>query len=182
MIEVFENVCIGLYVLIGMLDMFKMTFSRGCHGMLSIHTLNYFIILFCGVRVASLVISISLLIVCCCPCFVILIVGALVQQRQRRVVREDLLTILFSIRYDKLYDSCPKIVPDIDTAECAICLGGFLDVEQQPKMATPLPCDLRHVFHTDCIREWFQRENKCPLCKTDITREMMQTVPNMIRR
>jgi hypothetical protein len=120
--------------------------------MLSIHTFNYFGILLCGIRVASLVISIAMLIIFCFPCCAIMVVVALCQQRQRRVVREDLLQRLFTIRYDKLYEKCPKIVPEIDIAECAICLGGFLDAEKQPIMATPLPCDLRHVFHTDCIR------------------------------
>lgn len=103
MIELYENVTIGTYVLLGMIEMAKMTFGRGCSGMLSIHTVNFFIIMFCGLRIASLVITIGLLIICCCPCFLILIIGAVFQQRQRRTTREELIRNIYSIKYDKLF-------------------------------------------------------------------------------
>ena len=31
--------------------------------------------------------------------------------------------------------------------ECAICLGQFIEDEE----VTPLPCDMRHFFHSRCI-------------------------------
>lgn len=36
---------------------------------------------------------------------------------------------------------------------------------------TPLPCDIRHYFHTDCIQDWFKQNNVCPLCKKEIKAE-----------
>ena len=38
-------------------------------------------------------------------------------------------------------------------------------------MVTPLPCDLRHYFHTKCIEEWYSRKEReyCPLCKETFT-------------
>ena len=36
---------------------------------------------------------------------------------------------------------------------------------------TPLPCDIRHYFHTNCIEDWFKVNNVCPLCKKVITKE-----------
>lgn len=174
LIEIYENVSIGFYVIVGMLDMFKMTFGRGCNGMLSIHTFNYFVIMFCGVRIASLVITIALLIACCFPCFIVLMIGAFFQQRQHRVERENLTRNIFSIKYDKLQKDCEGCVPDISLAECSICLSGFLGSNEKALSVTPLPCDLRHVFHTECIRAWFERESMCPLCKAPITEAMMR--------
>lgn len=36
--------------------------------------------------------------------------------------------------------------------ECAICLMSFGDNDD----VTPLPCDIRHYFHTSCIEDWFK--------------------------
>lgn len=29
-----------------------------------------------------------------------------------------------------------------------------------------LPC--RHIFHTSCLRSWFQRQQSCPICRLDV--------------
>jgi hypothetical protein len=31
-----------------------------------------------------------------------------------------------------------------------------------------LPCD--HIFHRNCLRSWFQRQQTCPTCRTSILR------------
>lgn len=31
-----------------------------------------------------------------------------------------------------------------------------------------LPCN--HIFHTNCLRSWFQRQHTCPTCRLDILR------------
>ena len=36
-------------------------------------------------------------------------------------------------------------------------------------MVTPLPCDVKHYFHTSCIENWLPYHNSCPLCKVDVT-------------
>ena len=49
--------------------------------------------------------------------------------------------------------------------ECIICLEEFSVNE----LVTALPCDVRHYFHTHCIREWAKNNSTCPLCKAEFT-------------
>ena len=51
--------------------------------------------------------------------------------------------------------------------ECSICLEAFTSSD----MVTPLPCDKRHYFHSQCIQEWSQNHSDCPLCKKPFTAE-----------
>ena len=46
-----------------------------------------------------------------------------------------------------------------DTTTCSICLQDF----QQGDRIGDLPC--KHPFHVDCLKEWIQLKNHCPLCK-----------------
>ena len=32
-----------------------------------------------------------------------------------------------------------------------------------------LPCN--HIFHTSCLRSWFQRQQICPTCRMDVLRQ-----------
>ncbi|CAI4223329.1 unnamed protein product [Auanema sp. JU1783] len=48
---------------------------------------------------------------------------------------------------------------------CIICREE-MTADAQPKR---LPCS--HVFHTHCLRSWFQRQQTCPTCRTDILAE-----------
>ncbi|GAX24565.1 hypothetical protein FisN_4Hh084 [Fistulifera solaris] len=46
-----------------------------------------------------------------------------------------------------------------DSITCSICLQDF----QQGDRIGDLPC--QHPFHVDCLKEWIQLKNHCPLCK-----------------
>ena len=51
--------------------------------------------------------------------------------------------------------------------ECSICLLDFEEADH----VTPLPCDKRHYFHTDCIKQWARMKLHCPLCTKPFTRQ-----------
>ena len=39
-----------------------------------------------------------------------------------------------------------------------------------------LPCN--HIFHTSCLRSWFQRQQTCPTCRLNILRPTTTTQPS----
>ena len=53
---------------------------------------------------------------------------------------------------------------------CAICIDNF----ERGDQVTPLRCDMRHTFHSDCIAEWFQENNICPTCRRYISPDDMR--------
>jgi hypothetical protein len=62
------------------------------------------------------------------------------------------------------------VIQDINKLEeanrkCMICLEDFKSKEK----VTALPCI--HFFHTQCITEWIERKNECPVCKFELTQQ-----------
>ena len=50
---------------------------------------------------------------------------------------------------------------EVTNPECSICLAAF----DAGEMLISLPCDNKHSFHANCIRQWLERQNSCPLCQ-----------------
>jgi hypothetical protein len=42
------------------------------------------------------------------------------------------------------------------------------NINNLPYMITPC----KHVFHSDCLEEWFKMKKECPSCRNIITQEM----------
>ncbi|CAI2376867.1 unnamed protein product [Moneuplotes crassus] len=53
---------------------------------------------------------------------------------------------------------------------CPICIVEFAENEN----IICLPCNRGHIFHSDCIGEWVQRNNNCPICKAEITPDIIE--------
>jgi hypothetical protein len=53
-------------------------------------------------------------------------------------------------------------------SECIICMEKF---ENGKSDITPLSHNQEHFFHTKCLEEWLKRNNKCPICRTEIKAE-----------
>lgn len=58
--------------------------------------------------------------------------------------------------------SCVLTLPLQPNLECSICLIEFAENDR----CRQLPCD--HVFHTQCIDQWFTVSVVCPMCKRNI--------------
>ncbi len=48
--------------------------------------------------------------------------------------------------------------------ECAICQEKF----ERTDMVVQMPCHIKHIFHSECIKPWICKQNACPLCKQAI--------------
>ncbi|XP_074107731.1 septin interacting protein 3 isoform X6 [Cotesia typhae] len=53
---------------------------------------------------------------------------------------------------------------------CIICR------EEMIAASKKLPCN--HIFHTVCLRSWFQRQQTCPTCRLNILRSAVSSVDN----
>lgn len=57
---------------------------------------------------------------------------------------------------------------------CIICR------EEMVTASKKLPCN--HIFHTSCLRSWFQRQQTCPTCRLDILRSPTAATNNNVPR
>ncbi|CDR93973.1 hypothetical protein, conserved [Babesia bigemina] len=47
---------------------------------------------------------------------------------------------------------------------CAICI---MEIDDREKIYV-MPCDIRHLFHRDCLKKWFKRSRICPICRINV--------------
>ena len=108
---------------------------------------------------------------CCCigTCAIIMI--PVVLQARRNAQRPNwipappnFLQNLAKTKFDPSSDG-------VKAESCSICLLDYQENDQ----VIPLPCDEKHVFHEECIKEWLKKNNCCPLCKKPITQEAIKT-------
>nr|XP_005988975.1 PREDICTED: E3 ubiquitin-protein ligase synoviolin [Latimeria chalumnae] len=65
-------------------------------------------------------------------------------------------------------DATPEDLQATDNV-CIICR------EEMVTGAKRLPCN--HIFHTSCLRSWFQRQQTCPTCRMDVLRATLPSTP-----
>ena len=58
-----------------------------------------------------------------------------------------------------------KILISIEDAKCIICMKEYI-INDELKI---LPCNDKHHYHAPCTDIWLRYNNKCPLCRMDIT-------------
>ena len=77
----------------------------------------------------------------------------------------ELLNLLREICIKQVVEGLPSVqISENQVNEnfkCTICLSEFEMAEE----ACQLRCNQQHIFHRNCIKEWFKRENHCPICR-----------------
>eukprot|EP00916_Digyalum_oweni_P014767 GHVL01024173.1.p1 GENE.GHVL01024173.1~~GHVL01024173.1.p1 ORF type:complete len:384 (+),score=47.47 GHVL01024173.1:16-1167(+) len=63
-------------------------------------------------------------------------------------------------RIDSLLPKYKLCIDEVSSA-CAICRNDFEDGCE----VRQLPCNMKHIFHPDCIDEWLCRSPECPVCR-----------------
>ena len=48
--------------------------------------------------------------------------------------------------------------------KCVICYCEFEEDDQISELA----CDDRHIFHTECVQKWLEKDLRCPMCKKEV--------------
>lgn len=54
--------------------------------------------------------------------------------------------------------------------ECTICMENteFTDKRVKPRYCNDVCLKCNHVFHRICIKQWFVRNDSCPICRKEI--------------
>jgi hypothetical protein len=75
--------------------------------------------------------------------------------------RRAALSIIDDISDIQIFSNILKLNVYNETV-CSICLENF----ENDDNVRLLRC--HHVYHNECIKEWFERSSKCPLCNTNV--------------
>merc|ERR1719480_437038 len=69
------------------------------------------------------------------------------------------------------------LYPDATAEELAntdnVCIICREEMSPTPGSTKKLPCG--HIFHRNCLRSWFQRQQTCPTCRLDVLRAPAST-------
>jgi hypothetical protein len=95
------------------------------------------------------------------PMYLYKVYTAAHNQRRRKLLKHYVIKAMPSILFNK------KLFKDLGVMpECGICMDPFLE---EGDFVTPLYCQGKHVFHSNCIEGWFEKKNQCPLCRAPQT-------------
>jgi hypothetical protein len=84
--------------------------------------------------------------ICLLPC-ICCIIGQIAQDAEKKKqIKQAVIGNIVKAKFDH-NDAAFK------NDECAICLDKFTDDCE----VTPLPCNVKHYFHPDCIEDWFKQ-------------------------
>ena len=81
-------------------------------------------------------------------------------EMNKKPLDSQTLSSLPDVQFKKRGDQSKD--PNSDENKCMICM---MEYEEGDQLKT-LTCF--HKFHSDCIKEWFKRQNFCPICRTEI--------------
>ena len=127
--------------------------NKVCYRPLSVSMLNLFTMLIFYCLVLSPYLTIFFLI----PFYMYEVYKAHDNVRKRQLMKHYLIKSMPSIAFNKKVFAESMLLE-----ECLICMEDFKEGEDY---VTPLACDARHMYHSNCIEEWLKNDNCCPFCK-----------------
>jgi len=109
---------------------------------------SFFVVLlvFTWIAVVPFLIAFCVVFLYVTCCFPRIIAGRRQSETSEKPVDKEVLSKIVSIPFDaSAFDK---------SKECTICIENF----KQTDMLSVLPCDLRHYFHTKCIKAWLKKK------------------------
>lgn len=156
-IYIFQSATYGIWTLYHLMAF--MGVSLNCKDLLVFNMINFEGTLIVGCFSAVNVLFVIFVLMIIVPIVLI----QLFKEHRRRSAHNRKTKELMKSMHGRQYISSIFFL----SLECSICLCEF--TENEKCMVTPLPCNTLHVFHESCIKQWMERNNNCPLCKTNIT-------------
>ena len=148
-----------------------MPHDQGCRSKeTNVLELNYEVVIIFGVFPALITAFVLVLGLVCAPYLAYALISNWRQEHRQRNTTRNMLTRLFRTKYDQNVFKSQEA--------CMICLVNF----DEDSMVTPLPCDIRHYFHTNCIEQWLEINPLCPLCKSPVTPEEIERVASLYQK
>lgn len=88
---------------------------------------------------------------CACLCLPVLIIALMYANPGQHPASEDQISKLKVASYSAEHVN----------KECVICFAAF----ELNDEIIPLNCDVRHSFHSACLKRWLRINNTCPICR-----------------
>jgi hypothetical protein len=133
--------------------------TQGWH---QLDMLNFmFLTAFTGWPACVTLVLLALSIICS-PFFITEIQDHWNNLSQRAEEKKDIINTIVRTNWDPSLFNAQE--------ECAICSEKFAAEDN----VTPLPCDTKHYFHSECIVNWFNSQSQkesCPLCRKQFTKQ-----------
>jgi hypothetical protein len=127
-----------------------------CWRPVTLQLVNFYVEIILVAVPALLLSAIIFCVVVCSPCILNRVITTWWTRRQQLQVGRHLVEGLVIIKFN------PSLFKA--QSECAICLDKFTTKSK----VSPLACDIKHYFHTQCIAQWIRTKNQCPLCREEI--------------
>ena len=164
-LNMFYNISYGVWTTYNFVQILQLPHDRSCKSNgTNLLELNYEVIIIFGVFPALITAFCFTIGVLCAPYIGYLLYQNWRDANMRMNATRNMVERLFRTKYDSNVFSTQEA--------CLICLINF----DENSLVTPLPCDIRHYFHTQCIEQWLIINARCPLCKSAVTLQEIERV------
>ena len=167
-LNAFYNITYGAWTIYNIVKITQLPNSSQCKSNgTSLLELNYEVVIIFGVFPALITCFFATIGLFCAPYIAYLVYQNRQHENSRLNRTKNMISRLMRTKYDSNVFQTQE--------SCMICLIDF----DEDSLVTPLPCDIRHYFHTTCIEQWLMVNASCPLCKSPVTLQEIERVAQM---